>query len=458
MNNSPSDGLDRRQFLGKLGGGALALSAALAGCKPGKQAARSASGAGDVPVDQMTYRVNPKTGDKVSLLGYGAMRLPHKARGNGLEGEIDQEEFNALVDYAIAHGVNFFDTSPRYSAGQSETCLGNALCRHPRDQYFISTKMSNMEARGYDESVALYHRSMELLKVDYFDYYLFHALGDFDNYKARFLDNGIRDFLLKEREAGRIRNLGWSFHGKKEFFDYMMYESGIPWDFVLIELNYFDWDAVQGRSNVSAKYQYETLAKCHVPALVMEPLLGGQLASPNHSAQVMMKRANPDASFASWAFRFAGSLPNVLCVLSGMSYLEHLQDNLRSLSPLIPLTEQEKQMLAGVAKTMLEFKNINCTNCQYCMPCPYGINIPAIFAHYNKCLNEGNFPSQAKDQNYQKARQAFLVGLDRSVPKLRQANHCIGCGKCIPACPQGIPIPQEMQRIDQFIEQLKRNG
>jgi uncharacterized protein len=464
MNSSPSDGLGRRQFLSKLSGGALALTAFLAGCKPGKQTS-SAPGdkpEGDISTDRMTYRVNPRTGDKVSLLGYGAMRLPRVPKGSstGKPNAIDQEETNRLIDYAIAHGVNYFDTSPRYCEGMSEQALGIALSRHPRDKFLISTKMSNQTAQGREDSLAMYRRSMELLKVDTLDYYMIHAVGDYDTYKKRYLDNGVLDFMLKEREAGRIRNLGWSFHGKKEFFDYMMFESGVKWDFVLIQLNYFDWDITQdkGRSNVDARYQYEVLEKLKVPALIMEPLLGGRLASPNHVAQAMMKQANPDASFASWAFRFAGSFPDVLTVLSGMTYMEHLQDNLRTYSPLVPLTDKEQQMLVGVAKTMLEFKNINCTNCQYCMPCPYGVNIPGLFMHYNKCLNEGNFPSQSQDENYKKARRAFLLGMDRSVPKLRQANHCIGCGKCVPACPQSIAIPRELHKIDQFVEQLRRNA
>jgi predicted aldo/keto reductase-like oxidoreductase len=304
----------------------------------------------------------------------------------------------------------------------------------------------------------MYENSFKELKVDYFDYYLVHSVGTFDAFKERYLDNGILDFLVKERTAGRIRNLGWSFHGQKDFFDYMMNSSGVKWDFVQIQLNYLDWDAILGRTNITAKYQYEELAKHNVPAIIMEPLLGGRLASPNFKAQTILKQADPEASFSSWAFRFAGTPPNVLTVLSGMIYKEHLQDNLRTYSPLQPITDQDNETLKRVADTMLEFQNINCTGCNYCMPCPYGIDIPSVFAHYNRCLNEGNFPDNENDANYKKARQAFLVGFDRSVPKLRQANHCIGCGICASRCPQFVRIPQEMEKIDKFVEELRIKG
>ena len=172
----------------------------------------------------------------------------------------------------------------------------------------------------------------------------------------------------------------------------------------------------------------------------------------------MLKQAAPDASVASWAFRFAGSLPNVLTVLSGMTYMEHLQDNVRTSTPLKPLAEEDHTLLERVSKIMLQHQNINCTGCQYCMPCPYGLDIPSVFAHYNRCLNEGNFPDNSQDPNYKKARRAFLVGMDRNVPSFRQAQHCTGCSICKPNCTQFIDIPKEMGNIDRFVEQLKRNG
>jgi len=169
-----------------------------------------------------------------------------------------------------------------------------------------------------------------------------------------------------------------------------------------------------------------------------------------------LKQRRPEDSAASWAFRFAGSFPDVLTVLSGMTYLEHLQDNIRTFSPLEQLTNEDLVFLEETAQMLLKYPTIPCTECKYCMPCPYGLDIPGVFAHYNRCINEGNIPKSIQDENYRKARRIFLIGYDRSVPKLRQANHCIGCNQCIEACPQQINIPKEMERIDTFVEQLKQ--
>ena len=188
----------------------------------------------------------------------------------------------------------------------------------------------------------------------------------------------------------------------------------------------------------------------------MEPLLGGRLAKVPDFISTKLRQREPERSIASWAFRFAGTPEDVLCVLSGMTYMEHLIDNTRTFSPLVPISEEENRFLMGVASDIVELKNIPCTGCQYCMPCPYGLNIPAIFAHYNKCINEGNFPNHGpEDPDYKRARRAFLIGYDRSVPKLRQASHCIACGQCVSHCPQRIAIPAQMRKIDKFVEKLK---
>lgn len=446
--------MDRRDFLKVLGGGALVTAAALSGCSP--KGNRAEGG----PEGGMTYRTNPKTGEKVSLLGYGCMRWPMKKTETGEI--IDQERVNALVDYAIAHGVNYFDTSPRYVRGTSEKATGIALSRHPRESYYIATKASNMdsspEIRSREGSVGMYRKSFELMGVDYIDYYLLHTVGNggMSNFENRYYTNGMLDFLLAEREAGRIRNLGFSFHGDIGVFDHLLSRHGeIHWDFVQIQLNYVDWKYASGM-NTPAEYLYGELAGRDIPVVVMEPLLGGRLASLPPYLASRLKQARPKDSIASWAFRYAGSFPKVLTVLSGMTYMEHLQDNIRTYSPLEPLSEEAFSLLYATADTMMKLSSIPCTACQYCMPCPYGLDIPGIFAHYNRCVNEGYVPESSKDPVYGKARRAFLIGYDRSVPRLRQANHCIGCRKCVEHCPQTIDIPLEMQKIDRFVENLRR--
>ena len=456
MENKPNKNINRRNFLKVLGGTAIASAAVLPGCKNRQEAAHTATT--EVPTDQMTYRTNPKTQDRVSLLGYGMMRLPNIPSPDGTSSTIDQEAVNELVDYAIAHGVNYFDTSPVYMQGGSEKATGIALKRYPRDKYFVATKLSNFSNYTRENSITMYRKSFENLQVDTIDYYLLHSIGNggIETFRARYIENGMLDYLIEERKAGRIRNLGFSFHGTKEVFDEVLgMHERVHWDFVQIQLNYVDWRHASG-NNVNAEYLYAELEKRHIPAVIMEPLLGGRLSNvPDHIAATLKQQA-PESSVASWAFRFAGSHPDVLTVLSGMTYMEHLQDNLRTYSPLDTLTNADLDFLEETAQLMLRYPTIPCNDCKYCMPCPYGIDIPAILLHYNKCINEGNVPASSQDENYRKARRAFLVGYDRSVPKLRQASHCIGCHQCVPHCPQSINIPKELHRIDRFVEDLKQ--
>lgn len=452
--------IDRREFLKTLGLGAAATTAALYGCAP-KSGSGTSAPQGEVPTDRMTCRTSSSTGDRVSLLGYGCMRWPLLETPAADGNPIDQETVNTLVDYALAHGVNYFDTAPVYLQGFSERSTGIALKRHPRESYFVATKMSNFSNPTRENSLAMYRQSFRELQVDYLDYYLLHSLGGkgIETFRQRFIDNGVLKFLQGERAAGRIRNLGWSFHGSKELFEHMMamHDSGeAHWDFVQIQMNYVDWRHASGR-NLNADYLYGELEKRNIPVVIMEPLLGGRLSRLTDHLVARLKEQRPTQSAASWAFRFAGSYPKVLTVLSGMTYMEHLQDNIRTYSPLKELTEAEYALLEETARDLLRYPMVPCTDCQYCMPCPYGLNIPAIFAHYNKCINEGNVPKSAQDPDYQRARRAFLIGYDRSVPRLRQASHCIGCRQCVSHCPQTIDIPQQLHRIDHFVEQLRRN-
>ena len=450
--------ITRREFLKIVGISTVASSTILTGCQSGDKNKGDIQVKGEIPTDKMTMRENPKTKEKVSLLGYGCMRwptLPAPEKGGNV---IDQEAVNELIDYAMAHGVNYYDTSPVYVQGWSEKSTGIALKRHPREKFFVATKLSNFSNFTRENSIEMYHRSFENLQVDYIDYYLLHSIGNggIETFRARYIDNGMLEFLIEERKKGKIRNLGFSFHGTKEVFDEVLaMHDKVHWDFVQIQLNYLDWHYASG-NNVNADYLYAELEKKQIPAIIMEPLLGGRLSKlPDHLITRLKQRA-PEASVASWAFRFAGSFPGVLTVLSGMTYLEHLQDNLRTYAPLVPLTEDDRLFLDQTADLMKQYPTIPCNDCKYCMPCPYGIDIPAILLHYNKCVNEGNLPTSKDNVTYRESRRAFLIGYDRSVPRLRQESHCIGGEQCVSHCPQSIDIPAELHRIDQYIEQLKQ--
>ena len=446
--------IDRRDFIKTAGATALAISPIgfLSGCG----SRTKAPGSEPQKAGEMTYRINEAKNDKVSILGYGCMRWPMKKNEEGKD-IIDQEKVNELIDYALEKGVNYFDAAPVYLQGQCEAATGEALSRHPRESYFVATKLSNFNDASRAEGIRMYKASLEAFRTDYLDYYLLHSIKNAATFTKRFVDNGLIDFLMEERKAGRIRNLGFSFHGSKEGFDELMsLQEKYHWDFVQIQLNYMDWNHA-GRRNTNASYLQAELDKRGIPSIIMEPLLGGRLAdAPDHIAD-RLKEMAPEGSIASWAFRFAGSHDGVLTVLSGMTYMDHLQDNIKTYSPLVTLTDEEKAFLEEIARLRSEYPEIPCTQCQYCMPCPYGLDIPTIFSHYNKCVNEGLINDDKEDSEYRKDRRAYLIGYDRALPKLRQADRCISCGICVAKCPQHISIPGEIRKIDLYVEELRRS-
>ena len=447
--------MNRRQFLQRLGAGAgsaLAMMAmeplnVLAGNK------KSDGGVGDDQV-KMTYRVQHGSGEKISLLGFGMMRLPD-----------DQEDVDRLVDYAIAHGVNYFDTAPMYKGGRNEDQTGRALSRYPRDKYFIATKMSNQNQRLWDFDAAkeMYERSFERLRVDYIDYYLLHSIGGggVDGLKGRFLDNGLLDFLLKEREAGRIRHLGFSYHGDVSAFDWLLdRQDEYHWDFAQIQMNYLDWRHASlnksgWRRDADAEYLYDKLEKTGVQAVIMEPLRGGALGKMNDDLTARLNAVRPNDSPASWAFRWVASHPNILTTLSGINQMEHMEENIRTFSPLEPCTEAENVLLAEIADVMAGFPTIPCTTCSYCMPCPFGVDIPGNFAYYNDAVSKQILPLPDKTVvDYLTRKQQFADGLLEALPdKSQWANQCTDCEACLPKCPQQIRIPNQMARI---VETLSR--
>ncbi len=466
--------MDRRDFIKHSAAAAAATSVLLTACKNNSHAASDSE---DVAIDgKMTLRTNPNTGDQVSLLGFGMMRLPVEAGGTARENPdspIDQDAVNEMVDYALAHGVNYFDTSPAYCQGMSEQSTGIALARHPRKSYYIATKLSNFDPSTWSrmESMAMFERSLTYLQTDYIDYLLLHSIGGtsmgknpLETFNGRYMDNGILDWLVEQKQKGRIRNLGFSYHGDIAIFDMLLRwhdEGKYHWDFVQIELNYLDWNYANeiNPRNTDAEYLYAELAKRGIPAVIMEPLLGGRLAKQPDAIAHKMREKDSRYSPAAWALRFAGNPDRVLSVLSGMTYLEHLKENIRTYSPLVQLSEDEEQWLLALAKDIYELKAIPCTTCNYCMPCPYGLNIPGIFAYYNKCIAEGIMPAVGGDETeFRRNRRAFLVGYDRAIESIRQADHCIGCNHCLSHCPQRIDIPGEIQRIDRFVDALRQNS
>lgn len=350
-------------------------------------------------------------------------------KGDDGKDHIDQDAVNEMVDYAYRNGVNYYDTSPAYLQGQSEEAAGIALSRYPRDSYYIATKLSNFNDSSREAGLKMYYDSMKQLRTDYFDYYLLHAIGTsgFEGFEERYVNNGLLDFLLKEREEGRIRNLGFSFHGRRDVFDkFLALHDKYHWDFVQIEMNYVDWEHAKAPQNVNADYLYEELAKRNIPATIMEPLLGGRLAKLPQAIAEKMKEREPQMSVASWAFRFCGSYPNVLTVLSGMSSMEPLIENVETFSHFKALTDEEIAFLKEMANLMEDYPTVPCTGCTYCMPCPYGIDIPTIFRHYNDSVNSGDIAQSCEQEHFQRLKRRFLVGYDRAVETVRQADHCIG--------------------------------
>ena len=342
--------MNRRSFLRKLGLGAAAMAMDPLSVLAGETSKPQQSGGVDVN-NQMTYRVQHSSGDRVSLLGFGMMRLPD-----------NQDEVNQLVDYAISHGVNYFDTAPMYKGGRSETMTGLALSRHQRDKYLVATKMSNQKESlwSFDDSRKMYEKSFQDLQVEHIDYYLLHSVGGggIDTLKARFLDNGLLEFLLREREAGRIRHLGFSYHGDVSVFDFLLdHQDEYHWDFAQIQMNYLDWRHASlnksgWRQDADAEYLYNKMEKAGVQTVVMEPLRGGALARIDEELVQRLTALRPQDSPAKWAFRWVGSHPNILTTLSGMNQMSHMEENVSTFSPLDPCTEAENKVLEEIADVM----------------------------------------------------------------------------------------------------------
>ena len=395
----------------------------------------------------METRLYSRTNAPVSLLGYGTMRMPLASEDNA---DIDYAEGKKLIDYAYRHGVTYFDTAYMYHSGKSENFVGDALSAYPRESFYLADKLPGWMVGdgGVPKAKEIFEDQLSKCKVDYFDFYLCHSLNNQADFDKIYLDAGVLAYLDREKEAGRIRNLGFSFHGSVPFFEYLMKLR--KWDFCQIQLNYMDWD------NQNAKELYRLSEEYGVQLIIMEPVRGGSLVKLCDEAVDILKKAAPDRSVASWAIRFAASLPNVLCVLSGMSTLEQVEDNCATMTDFIPLSDDDKVALSEAVAAYNRSGTIPCTACRYCFECPKQIMIPEIFAVYNAAASENRLPMSVgiAPEEVKARKEAFLAAYNE-IPEERQAHNCIKCGKCTEHCPQSIRIPDRLRDIAGLVNRCR---
>ena len=369
---------------------------------------------------QVTRRRYKNTNLTVPLLGFGCMRLPPVSPGKP---EIDHAVARKMFAEAMKAGCNYFDTAYMYHRGLSEKCLGELLQDYSRDSYYLTDKMPVRMAKEPADLERIFQEQLKRCRTAYFDFYMLHAL-DLANWKHS-VKLKAYEYLLKKKAEGKIRKLGFSFHDSPEVLKEIV-KSG-DWDFVQLQVNYLDWELYRSRE------QYEIATEAGIPVIVMEPLRGGALAQLSPDAAAILQQAEPEFSTASWAFRYLAALPNVLCILSGMTRPEHLTDNLRTFSPIRPLSESERETLEKALTVYRKQLAVPCTACKYCMPCPAGVEIPKIFGLYNQ-------------YKISKNRWQFTNGY-RTIPKDSRADSCIECGECMKHCPQHLKIPELMKKI-----------
>ena len=363
--------------------------------------------------------------------------------------------------YAIAHGVNYFDTAPAY--GESEVVTGNALSRHPRESYMIATKMSNFafgpgNSPTLDGAKEMFERSLKNLQVDYVDFLLCHAVSSYSELESRFLNNGVLDYLKEQKAAGRIKPLGFSFHGNNAALPKILDAS--EWDFVQIQLNYVDWKEIDGDSGptesekAASETLYNILVERGIPVLVMEPVKGGALANVSDALKARMAERHPGLSPAGNALTFVGSLPGVMVTLSGMSNMDQLKENVALFTDFKPFDQTEMDYMQTIADLYKSNVHVPCTACSYCMPCPNGVDIPGNFKVFNTASDELRIPDPAHPgKEFKQNRKVFLKAFKDL--GTGSADACIDCNACLPKCPQHIRIPDQLHMISNLVAKLK---
>lgn len=358
---------------------------------------------------------------QLSALGMGSMRLPVI---NGNDADVDLKAVEEMVSYAMEKGINYYDTAWGYHNGNSETVMGKALGKYDRESFYLATKFPGYDLSNMSKVKEIFEKQLEKCGVEYFDFYLFHNVCEM-NIDA-YLDEkyGIYEYLIQQKKNGRIRHLGFSAHGNYDVMERFLKAYGKDMEFCQIQLNYLDW------SFQNADKKVELLNSYHIPVWVMEPLRGGKLAELSEEDAKILKGLRPDENVPAWAFRFLQTIPEVTVVLSGMSNMEQLKENIQTFETDKPLSEEEKEKLLSIADGMLN-GTLPCTACHYCTShCPQGLDIPMLLKLYNEhCFTGGGFL----------APMALMA-----VPKEKQPSACVGCRSCEKVCPQQIKISEAM--------------
>ena len=371
-------------------------------------------------------RMIPALGKEISRLGYGGMRFPK----NG--DEVDMDAAVQLLRKAYEMGINYFDTAMVYHKGESEKIFGKAFEPYPRNSYLIADKMSIWLCSDEEDMKARFYNQLKTLKTDYIDFYLVHSLNR--NHYKKVKDLHCVEFLQQMKQEVKIKHLGFSFHDTYQVFTQIL--NDYTWDFVQIQLNYLDWH------NQGAEQLYRELERRNLPVMVMEPVRGGYLATIDSERAKPFLELEPQRSIASWAIRWVESLPQVAVVLSGMSDLQQLEDNVATMTHFEPMNEQELAAIDRVVEEIRKVNEIPCTGCRYCMDCPMGVDIPEIFSIYSQYKIFGK-------------EKAFVQDYEEVVEHGNGAEHCVRCMACTTKCPQMIAIPDKLEMIAKLYAQKK---
>lgn len=357
---------------------------------------------------------------EIPLLGMGCMRLPMTKD----EKEVDMVELDKMVEYCMNHGANYFDTAYMYVNSMSESVMGKVLGKYPRESFILADKSPIYKMKTNEDIRKIFDEQRKKCQVEYFDFYMAHNINK-NTYQA-YKDTKMHEELLKLKQEGKIKYVGFSFHGTPDILKEVVAEGN--WDFCQLQVNYLDWDVVKG------KEQYEIAQSAGIPVTVMEPLRGGGLVNLSDKALAELKKNYPDTTPAEFGLRWAASLGNVVTVLSGMSNLEQVKQNIKTFENYKDMTQEEKQVADKIAKIIQSQGEINCTACKYCLEvCPKGINIPAIFSLYNQYKVTNN-------------KFMFTVYYE-TLSDEERAEACIKCGLCNKNCPQSLQIPELLVKI-----------